>query len=284
MTTMKELSTDPYKPDWCPGCGNFVILHAVKQALVNLGLKKEEVVITSGIGCSSKFPQWINVFGLHGVHGRGLVMALGIKMANKKLKVIVVGGDGDIYGEGVNHFIEAIRDNVDITLLVHDNLIYGLTKGQASPITPKGRVTSSTPLGNPAYPLNPIALAISQDCGFVGRSTTSHMQHLVKIIMDAISYDGFSYVDILQQCVTFNKVNTMKWYKDHCYEIVKHKVGDKKKALDLAFKEDKLPIGVIYNINKDEFCKGHPILNKVPLVKRKLDELNFKDLLNEISY
>lgn len=285
MMSMKDLSTEPYRPDWCPGCGNFIILNALKQAIINLGLKREDVVVVSGIGCSSKLPQWINVFGLHGLHGRGIPLAMGAKMANKKLNVIVIGGDGDIYGEGINHFIEAVRDNVNITLLVHDNRIYSLTKGQASPTTPRGAITSSTPLGNLSYPLNPVALAVSQECGFVARSSTSHMQHLTKMIMDAISFDGFSYVDILQECVTFNKLNTAKWYRENCYEIEKgYNPADRAKAFEKAMQYDKIPIGLIYRTEKKEFTSSHPVLKNIPLVKRKLDEKSINLLMDEISF
>jgi len=213
-------------PDWCPGCGNFIILAALKKAIKNLKLKKENIVITSGIGCSSKLPQYIDVFGLHGLHGRGIPMAQGIKMANKKLKIIVIGGDGDVYGEGINHFISAIRDDTDITLLVHNNFNYALTKGQDSPTTDGS--------------LKPVSLALSQDCGFVARSTTAHMAHLTDIITKAIQYNGFSFVDILQECVIYNKKQNTKWYRENTC-LLKNNINGK------------IPIGIFSNKKKKRF-------------------------------
>lgn len=284
MSTIKELSTGKYVPDWCPGCGDYAILMAVKKAIVELGWKREDIVIASGIGCSSKFPQWVNTFGLHGLHGRGLPMALGVKMANKKLKVIVVGGDGDVYGEGVNHFIEAIRDNIDITLLVFDNSIYSLTKGQASPTTPRMRVTNSSPSGNLSYPLNPLALAISQECSFVARSHTANVAHMTDIIKKALMHEGFSYVNILQECVTFNKINTSKWFKENTYVLVDHNTQDKLTAISKASEEEKLPIGVLYYNKKETFGKAHVVLKqKKALVERKIDEADVAALLKEFS-
>ncbi|MCK5107804.1 MAG: 2-oxoacid:ferredoxin oxidoreductase subunit beta [Nanoarchaeota archaeon] len=284
MSTIKELGTGKYVPDWCPGCGNFITLMAVKKALSELGWNKEDVVIASGIGCSSKFPQWVNTFGLHGLHGRGLPMALGVKMANKKLKVIVIGGDGDVYGEGVNHFIEAIRDNIDVTLLVFDNSIYSLTKGQASPTTPRMMVTSSSPKGNLSYPLNPLSLAISQECSFVARSHTANMTHMTDIIKKALMHEGFSFVNILQECVTFNKINTAKWFKENTYELVDHNTQDKMSALVKADETEKLPIGVLYYNMKQTFENAHTVLKqKKALIERKIDEADMDSLFKEFS-
>jgi 2-oxoglutarate ferredoxin oxidoreductase subunit beta len=284
MTNIQELSTGKYVPDWCPGCGNFVTLMAVKKAISELGWKKEDVVIASGIGCSSKFPQWVNTFGLHGLHGRGIPMGLGVKMANKKLKVIIVGGDGDVYGEGVNHFVEALRDNIDVTLLVFDNSVYSLTKGQASPTTPRRRVTASSPLGNLSYPLNPLTMAISQECSFVARSHTANMNHLTDTIKKALSHKGFSYVNILQECVTFNKINNSKWLRENTYELVNHNTQDKISALIKAGETDKLGIGVFYYNMKETFEDAHVVLKqKKALVERKIDEADVNSLLKEFS-
>jgi 2-oxoglutarate ferredoxin oxidoreductase subunit beta len=211
-------------------------------------------------------------------------MALGVKMANKKLKVIVIGGDGDVYGEGVNHFIEAIRDNIDVTLLVHDNSVYSLTKGQASPTTPRMRVTKSSPLGNLSYPLNPLTMAISQECSFVARSHTANLNHLTDMIKKAILHEGFSFVNILQECVTFNKINNSKWLRENTYELVNHNTQDKLAAIKKASEKHKLGIGVFYYNKKQTFENAHIVLKKKrALVKRKIDEADAKALLKEFS-
>ena len=286
MVELKDLSTAPYVPDWCPGCGNFGILTAVKQAIIKLNLNPKNVVITSGIGCSSKFPQWIKTFGLHGLHGRGLPMAMGIKMANKKLHVIAIAGDGDMYGEGINHLIEAIRDNINVTLLVHNNDIYSLTKGQASPTTQRGIITKSSPFGNLSYPLNPLALAISQEAAHVERSYSGNLMHLTNSIIRAITFDGFSMIDIFTPCVTFNKINTYQWFNKNLYDLNKTKHNPKNKfaALKKADSKTKLPIGLFFKNKKQTFEQAHQILKKEPLVKKKIDKIDISKLLKEFEY
>ncbi|MFO7296519.1 MAG: 2-oxoacid:ferredoxin oxidoreductase subunit beta, partial [Clostridia bacterium] len=202
---------------WCPGCGNFNILEALKNALEILGKKPHEVLIVGGIGQAAKTPQYINTNGFCGLHGRALPAAVGAKMVNKDLTVIVHTGDGDSYGEGGNHFIHNIRRNVDITHFVHDNQIYGLTKGQASPTTDLGHVTEVQIAGNINPPLNPVLLAIALGAGFVARAFSGDKEHLTSIMVEAIKHKGYSLVDILQPCVSFNKVNTFQWYSKRVY-------------------------------------------------------------------
>jgi 2-oxoglutarate ferredoxin oxidoreductase subunit beta len=286
MVELKKLSTGKYTPDWCPGCGDFGILMALKKAIVKLNLKPEEILVVSGIGCSSKLPQWLNTFGFHGLHGRGLPIALGAKIANKKLKIIVIGGDGDIYGEGIMHFIHAFRKNIDVTLLVHDNSVYGLTKGQTSPTTPHGRVTTSTPLGNYDTPLNPLALAISQGAPYVARGYSGNLKHLTNQISDAISFKGFSFVNIFQPCVTWNKINDYEWFNKRVFDLnekkYRHNPKNQFKALERAYSEDKLPIGLFYKNERKLFEEEHIVLKKIPLVKQKIESISITNLLDEL--
>ncbi|WP_322545526.1 2-oxoacid:ferredoxin oxidoreductase subunit beta, partial [Clostridium perfringens] len=199
---------------WCPGCGNFGILAAIKEALSELELKPEDVVMVSGIGQAAKTPHYLKANGFNGLHGRALPPAQAIKMVNKNLKVIITSGDGDSYGEGGNHFIHNIRRNVDMVHLVHNNQIYGLTKGQGSPTTAKGQVTSMQFEGVYINPINPLAIAISAGATFVARSFSADKEHLKSTIKAAMNHNGYSLIDIMQPCVVFNKINTFKWYKD----------------------------------------------------------------------
>ncbi|MBU0471562.1 MAG: 2-oxoacid:ferredoxin oxidoreductase subunit beta [Nanoarchaeota archaeon] len=284
MVEMKDLSTGTYVPDWCPGCGNFLILNALKKAVVQLKLNPKDVVVVSGIGCSSKLPQWINVFGYHGVHGRGLPVGTGIKLANKKLHVIVIGGDGDVFGEGMNHFIHALRKNINITLLVHDNQIYGLTKGQTSPTSMTGDRSTSSPRGNAFDPINPIALAVAQKTPYIARTFAGDLKHMTNIFADAISFKGFSFVNIFQSCVTWNKHNTNQWFKERVYDLQAE--GYKADNIEKAFKKalegyEKIPIGVFYKEERPLFEDEHPILKKTPLVKQKL-EIDIKRFMEEL--
>ncbi|MBC8495197.1 2-oxoacid:ferredoxin oxidoreductase subunit beta [archaeon] len=284
MTELRDLNTSGYSPDWCPGCGNFGILTALKRALVQLKLNPKDVLVVAGIGCSSKLPQWINTFGFHGVHGRGLPVGMGAKIANKKLHVIVIGGDGDVFGEGMNHFIHSLRKNINVTLLVHDNQIYGLTKGQTSPTTMHGDKTSSSPGGNMDDPINPIALAVAQRTSYVARSFSGDMDHLTNTIADAIAFKGFAFVDIFQVCVSFNKHNTFPWFKERIYDL--QKKGYKPDNQEKAFKKslegwDKIPIGVFYKEEKPLYEEEHPVLKRTPLVKQKIDNISIKKLMDK---
>ncbi|MBM3323558.1 2-oxoacid:ferredoxin oxidoreductase subunit beta, partial [candidate division WOR-3 bacterium] len=204
---------------WCPGCGNFGIREALRLALSELGLKPEQVCFVSGIGQAAKAPHYVRCNLFNGLHGRTLPVATGIKLTNPGLTVIAEGGDGDGYAEGGNHFIHALRRNLDITYLVHNNQIYGLTKGQTSPTSDAGTVTKTTPLGSPSPGFDPVALAVLMDAGLVARGFSGRQRHLADIIKAAITHRGFSLVDILQPCVSFNHVNTHKWYSHRVYEL-----------------------------------------------------------------
>ncbi|WP_425449295.1 thiamine pyrophosphate-dependent enzyme [Dethiothermospora halolimnae] len=259
---------------WCPGCGNFGILNALKQSFSELDLLPHQILIASGIGQAAKTPHYINANGFNGLHGRSLPPAIGAKIANKDLKVIVTTGDGDSYGEGGNHILHNIRRNVDIVHLVHDNQIYGLTKGQGSPTTDMGQKTTMQFDGVYIEPFNPISFAINLDCSFVARAFSADKEHLVKILKEAINHKGYALIDILQPCVTFNKVNTYKWYKDRVYHLDdSYDPTDKKKAMDKAneWGDDGIPLGVIYKTNKPTFLERIPHLkdNDSPLIDRK---------------
>ncbi|WP_434642515.1 2-oxoacid:ferredoxin oxidoreductase subunit beta [Thermoanaerobacterium thermosaccharolyticum] len=275
---------ETYETAWCPGCGNFGILNALKDALTELGLKPHQVVIASGIGQAAKMPHYINVNGFNGLHGRALPPATAINIANKDLKVIINSGDGDTYGEGGNHFIHAIRRNANIAHFVHDNQIYGLTKGQASPTTAKGQKTSLQFDGVILDPVKPIKLALTMGAGFVARSFSGNYEHLKKMMKEAIMYDGYALLDIFQPCVTFNRVNTFKWYNDRVYELPNdYDYTD----LDNAFKVadewgDRIPIGIIYKVEKPTYIDNISFLKDgPPLVDAKYDPMMAEKYLDD---
>ncbi|MFP4453531.1 MAG: 2-oxoacid:ferredoxin oxidoreductase subunit beta [Desulfobacterales bacterium] len=238
-----------FENKWCPGCGNFGILNAMKQALADLDLPPEKVLIVSGIGQAAKTPHFLKCNFFHGLHGRALPVATGAKIANRDLNILVNMGDGDCYGEGGNHFISAVRRNIDVTLLVHDNRVYGLTKGQVSPTSERGFATSLQPHGPRSDPLNPAALALSQGAGFVARGYAGSKEQLSGLIKQAMEYSGFALIDIMQVCVSFNRVNTYQWYNERIYDANRagHDENDFSAAMALVFEDkEKIPTGLIY--------------------------------------
>ena len=253
MVSLEDYGT--YETAWCPGCGNFSIVRAVKQALVKADLRPHQVLFVSGIGQAAKAPHYLNANVLNGLHGRALPAATGAKLVNPELTVFVESGDGCTYGEGGNHFLAAIRRNVDLTLLVHDNQVYGLTKGQASPTSDRGFVTKAQPHGVEAAQFNPVAVAVAMRAGFVARGFSGMTDHLSNLIVKAIAHRGLSLIDILQPCVSFNKVNTFGWYKKRCYQLPHdHDPTDWNAAMKVAFQwGDKIPVGVIYKNDKPAF-------------------------------
>ena len=274
---------------WCPGCGNFGILASLKETLAELELKPEDVVIVSGIGQAAKTPHYLKVNGFNGLHGRALPPAQAIKMVNKNLKVIINSGDGDSYGEGGNHFIHNIRRNVDMVHLVHDNQIYGLTKGQGSPTTAKGQITSMQFEGVYLEPINPLALAISAGATFVARSFSADKEHLKSMIKAAMNHKGYALVDIMQPCVVFNKVNTFKWYKDRIYKLDdSYDPTNKMEALKKVeeFGDEGIPIVIIYkDDSKESYHEVHPVLKSgVNLIDRKWAVEDTEKLIDEFLY
>ena len=232
---------------WCPGCGNFPILNIVKMALAELDRAPQDVVLCSGIGQAAKTPHYLRVNYFNGLHGRALPPAIAIKVSNPRLTVIAESGDGDTYGEGGNHFMHTIRRNPDITNIVHDNMIYGLTKGQASPTSEKGLKNPIQPEGVIVDQFNPLAVALSLGATFVARAFTGDILQTKEIIKEAILHKGYALVDVFQPCVVFNKQNTYQWFKEKGYYVdEKYDKTDKMKALELAFDLDRLALGVIY--------------------------------------
>lgn len=283
MVRMIDLSTED-KPNWCPGCGDFGILLALKGALVELSIEPENAVIVSGIGCSGKVPHWIRTYGLHGIHGRTLPVAAAAKLSNHELNVFAVGGDGDGYGIGMCHFIHAMRRNIDMTYIVHNNMIYGLTTGQVSPTSEKGMKTKSTPSGVIEVPVNPIALAISSGATFVARSFAGDVKHLQKTIVSAVKHRGFSLVDVFQPCVSFNLVNTYDWYKQRVYDLetAGHNPPDKMAAFVKSQEwGEKIPIGVFYKVLVPTYEDELPQIKDAPLVRQSIENVDISRLMED---
>jgi 2-oxoglutarate ferredoxin oxidoreductase subunit beta len=284
MVTMKDYEGGVTA--WCPGCGNFSILLALKRALVEQNIEPYQVLVVSGIGQAGKLPHYMRCNTLNALHGRDVPEAIGAKIANHELEVIAVGGDGDGYGEGGNHLMHAILKNVDITYVVHDNQIYGLTKGQASPTSDKGFVTKTTPEGVISLPINPIALAISLGATFVSRGFAGEVDHLVELMKKAMQHKGFALIDVLQPCVTFNKLNTWEWYRKRVYKLEDtdynptNRLAAFQKALEWG---DKIPIGVIYRSDRPTFEEQLSALKERSLVKQKIDPLACEKLLDEFT-
>ncbi|MFQ6037606.1 MAG: thiamine pyrophosphate-dependent enzyme [Candidatus Aminicenantales bacterium] len=232
---------------WCPGCGNFSILSILKKTLAELDIPPEELVLVSGIGQAAKIPHYLRCHFFNGLHGRSLPPATAIKAVHPDLTVIAESGDGDMYGEGGNHLIHAIRRNPDITCIVHDNMVYGLTKGQASPTSPCGFRTPVQVHGVILHPFNPIAMAIALDASFVARAFSGNAEHTKEILKRAICHRGFALVDVFQPCVSFNKLNTFEWFKERTYALEDaHDPYDREKAFHKALETERLPLGIFY--------------------------------------
>ena len=279
MVTSADYET--YETAWCPGCGNFSIAKAVKQALVASNLKPHEVLFVSGIGQAAKAPHYLNANVFNGLHGRSLPVATGAKLSNSSLTVIVESGDGCNYGEGGNHLLAAIRRNVNITLLVHNNQVYGLTKGQASPTSDEGFVTKAQPQGAPSAAFNPIALAVTMRAGFVARGFAGMIDHLSELIQQGIAHHGFALIDILQPCISFNTINTFAWYEKRCSPMpAKYDPTNWDEAMKVACQwGDRIPIGVIYQNDRLSFEDHFPVLAHGPLLGRSLNRKKLKGIM-----
>lgn len=263
-----------YETAWCPGCGNFSIIKCLKQALEELNKDPHEVLLMAGIGQAAKTPQYLQANSFSGLHGRALPAAIAAKIANQNLTVVVNTGEGDSYGEGGNHFIHNMRRNVDISHFVHDNQIYGLTKGQASPTSSEGFVTGVQTEGSMNTPFNPLMMAIAAGAGFVARSFSGDPVQLVDLMKKAILYKGYALVDILQPCVTFNKINTFAYYKKRVYHLDEsYDPHDKMAAIQKALEfGDKIPTGIIYQEEKPTFHDKNKVLaSGIPLWKQAQD-------------
>lgn len=283
--TVKSLE-GPVHPDWCPGCGDFGVLKSVKEAVIELGLKPHEVLIVSGIGCSSNLPGFIRCYGVHSLHGRALPVAQGARLANHALTVVAVGGDGDGYGIGVGHYVHAMRRNLNLTYIVMDNEIYGLTTGQTSPTTMEGHKTKSTPRGNIEKPLQPLAVALASGATYVARGFSGEQKHLTKLVTEAIAHKGFSIVDVFSPCVTFNKLNTYAWFKEKVYKLEEegHDPADFHAALTKSMEfGPRIPLGLLYRGERPTYEDLDEVLAEGPLADRKLglSRETFTELLAE---
>jgi 2-oxoglutarate/2-oxoacid ferredoxin oxidoreductase subunit beta len=237
------------EPDWCPGCGDFGVLSAMKQAIAELGLYPHQVMVISGIGCSSNLPGFIHTYGMHTLHGRALAVATGAQLANHELKIIATGGDGDGYGIGGNHFVHTMRRNVDLTYIVMNNQVYGLTTGQVSPTSTKGMKTKSTPNGSVENPINPIPLAIAAGATYVARGFTGQVKHLVELIKGGIQHRGFALIDAFSPCVTFNHDNSHEFFKQRTKKLedIGHDPTNFAAAMARGYEwDDTIPIGLFW--------------------------------------
>ncbi len=291
MATIVELPITTYagavEPDWCPGCGDFGVLKAVKVAAGKSGVAPKDLVIVSGIGCSSNLPGYVHAYGVHSLHGRAVAVATGIRLANTDLKVVITGGDGDGYGFGMGHFIHSMRRKLDLTYVVMNNQIYGLTTGQASPTTMKGMRTKSTPNGNVELPINPIALA--QVCGatYVARGFSGDPNHMAEMIAGGIQHKGCALVDVFSPCVTYNKLNTYPWFKKRVYKLESedHNPSDMRAAMEKSYEwDDRIPIGLFYRDEQPTYEDSEPVYRKGALVKQPLglDDALHSELVEEL--
>lgn len=294
MTTLKDLEITYDKPNWCPGCGDFGMWVALKNAIVQLGLNPWEVVLVSGIGCSGKVPYWVKTYGFNGLHGRPMPPAQAIKLANHGLTVIVIGGDGDQYGEGGNHLLHAMRRNVDITLIVHNNQVYGLTTGQYSPTTDIGVKNKATPDPVVEAPVNPISFALAGGATFVARGFAGDAKHDTELLVEAVKHKGFAIIDTLQPCVTYNQKNTFSWFYERVYKIENHDTSDKVAAFKLAEEwplrvplkggeKEHIPTGIFYREDRPTWHEQIPEIAQTPLVKQPIDNIDITPLLEELT-
>ncbi len=280
---IKELELGDIDIAWCPGCGNFGILKILKQTLSEIEMPLSELVMVSGIGQAAKIPQYLRCNYFNGLHGRALSAATAIKFANKSLTVIAESGDGDMYGEGGNHFIHTIRRNPDITNIVHNNMVYGLTKGQASP-TSKLQFKTPVQVGGVVLdPFNPLAVAIALNATFVARAFSGHIEQTKEIFKQAIRHKGYALVDVFQPCVTFNKLNTYKWFKDNTYYLEDdYDPTDRQAAFKRACEEGKYPLGVFYTDDSrrpwEDMADGYKHDDR-PLYQREPDMTQLKQLI-----
>ncbi len=269
---------------WCPGCGNFGILNALKTALVDLEIEPHQLLMVSGIGQAGKMPHFLKGNVFNSLHGRPIPPAIGAKIANPELIIVAVSGDGDAYGEGGNHFLHAMRRNHDLTYLVHNNQVYGLTKGQASPTSDEGYVTKTTPHGA-STPLNPVALAIISGAGLVARGFAGDVDHLTDLIKAGINHHGFALIDILQPCVSFNHKNTFSWYRERVYKLEDEAGYDSSDMTQALLKAqewgERIPIGLIYNHPRPTYEEQIPALKLGPLIHQDIEPERVESLLNQ---
>lgn len=296
MITLKDLEVKEDAPNWCSGCGNFGIWVSLKNAIVQLQLNPWEVVLVSGIGCSSKLPYWVKTYGFNGLHGRPMPVAEAIKLTNHGLKVIVIGGDGDQYSEGTSHWIHAARRNIDITLLVHDNQIYGLTTGQYSPTTEIGQKNKVSPVPTVEAPLNALSMALSAGATFVGRGYAGDVKLETTLLVEAIKHKGFAILDSMQPCVTFNAHNTYEWFNKRLYNLQEtgYDKTNRLKAFEVAEQwplrralnegeMEKVASGILFQEERPTWEDGIPQIKETPLVHQSTGKIDINPLLEELK-
>ncbi len=278
--TIGDFST-PETPSWCPGCGNFGIISSLKQALLQSGSDPDNTVVVSGIGCGSLMPYWFKTYGVCTLHGRAIPFGTGVKIANHDLRVIVNCGDGDGLGIGAGHFVHFFRRNLDITVIIDNNGVYGLTKGQTSPTAKKGTVTSSTPFGSLEEFTNGEALAITMGATFVARGYTADQKGLTEILKKAIEHKGSSFVNILQPCVIFNKVETYDFYKERVLTLEKPFASRNEAYAFVTTPQEKIPVGIIFEENLPTYEERLPQMAKAPLVRHDLRNIDVSAFMDE---
>jgi 2-oxoglutarate ferredoxin oxidoreductase subunit beta len=285
MVSIKDLDTS-HKNTWCPGCGNFGLLSAFKGALAELNLEREQVVVVSGIGCHGKIADYVNVNTFHGIHGRVLPVATGIKLANPDLAVFGFSGDADCYDEGWDHFCHAVRRNIDVTLIVHNNMILGLTTGQTTATSQAGFRSKSTPFGSTVPPLNPIAHALVSNGSFVARGFAGDPKHLQRLMVEAVRHKGFNYIDVFQPCVTFNYLNTYDWFRQRVYKLedTGHDIADRQKALEKSFEwGERIPIGIFYKDERSTFRDNLPHVKDKSLAKMPSEDVDISRIIESMK-
>ncbi|MDD5581746.1 MAG: 2-oxoacid:ferredoxin oxidoreductase subunit beta [Candidatus Marinimicrobia bacterium] len=278
--TIKDYRSE-LKPIWCPGCGDYSVLNALLQSFVNLQIPPHMLAIVSGIGCSSRLPGYVNTYGFNGIHGRAIPLATGVKLSNPAIKVIAVGGDGDGFSIGAGHIPHAARKNIDMTYIVMDNSIYGLTKGQASPTTPVGEQTKTTYYGNMDEPINPVRMMIAYKASFVARAFSGDPKHTVEIFTQAINHRGFSFVEVLSPCPTFRGAEQFKLIREKIKPLPEdYQPTDEVRAFEVANDNDFFHLGVIYKQNRPIYTD---ILKKLQEVAEKMRESEVLDLLEQFE-
>lgn len=287
MATFKDFR-NTVKPNWCPGCGDFSVQAAIQKAAAGVGLEPENLAIITGIGCSGRLSGYVNSYGFHSIHGRALPLAQGVKMANQELTVIASGGDGDGFAIGMGHTVHALRRNIDITYIVMDNQIYGLTKGQTSPSSAPGFVTKTTPKGSIEKNVSPMDLALTSGATFIAQSFSSDIKELTAIIEAGIQHKGFSFINVFSPCVTYNKINTYDWFKENLTKISDiegYNPNDKQMAMNTIHEHDGLVTGIVYqDTETPSYAEQLPEYSQ-SLVKEdiKISENDFSELITQFK-
>jgi 2-oxoglutarate/2-oxoacid ferredoxin oxidoreductase subunit beta len=285
-SALPMLGKSDTKPTWCPGCGDFGVIAAIEMAVKKLKIPSHNVVVVSGIGCSSNLPHFLSSFGFHAIHGRALPVAEGIRWANHELTVIATGGDGDGFGIGCGHFVHTMRRNVDMTYVTMDNQIYGLTTGQASPTSMLGQKTKSTPTGVIEQPIDPIALALASGATYVARGFAGDVKHMAELIQGGIAHKGFAFVDAFSPCVTYNKINTFDFFRQRVYKLETsgHDPTNLAKAFERSLEwGEKIPIGLFYKTDRPTYEDLEEVLSPGPLARQPAGLKGRESLLDEFT-